>query len=455
MALNLGPAKGKDSANGFGPWLVTTDELAERAAGHSYDIAMAADVNGEDVQPRQPRRPVLVVRRDDRVRVPRHRGCGAGDVIGSGTVGTGCILELSRVHGPERLPVPEGGRPRAPGSGAARRDRRYAAARPPTRPPARGGHHMSAGHHLVDAITEPGRPETAGGRRRRLRLHPARRHLVDQQHRVPRRAAGRHQHRRLLDRAAHPRLPARHRGGHRRAGPHPGEHPPPRRPHVRQLPVPGRHDRRPRAGARGGHRVRAAARAAVLGPRRVGRPHPRPAVPHVHRQRRRARRRPARGAAPRRHRRAHDQRRRSPGSRSSRCSSAATSCSTAARRSCSWGRSAGRSRCWRTSWRRWARRRSCPGTGRCSPATSRSDATLDYLRFVLDVAERGRQAGVSPLDAARDTDLGRFADWPDAERIVGQPAPRLRRARRHRRAAAPSTSSPRSATWSPTTAAAP
>ena len=32
MALNLGPAKGKDSANGFGPWLVTTDELAERAA---------------------------------------------------------------------------------------------------------------------------------------------------------------------------------------------------------------------------------------------------------------------------------------------------------------------------------------------------------------------------------------------------------------------------------------
>jgi cyclase len=47
------------------------------------------------------------------------------------------------------------------------------------------------------------------------------------------------------------------------------------------------------------------------------------------------------------------------------------------------------------------------------------DATLDYLRFVLDVAERGRAAGRSPLDAGRDTDLGRFADWPDAERIVG------------------------------------
>ena len=46
-------------------------------------------------------------------------------------------------------------------------------------------------------------------------------------------------------------------------------------------------------------------------------------------------------------------------------------------------------------------------------------ATLDYLRFVLDLAERGRAAGLSPLDAARDSDLGRFADWPDSERIVG------------------------------------
>jgi cyclase len=46
-------------------------------------------------------------------------------------------------------------------------------------------------------------------------------------------------------------------------------------------------------------------------------------------------------------------------------------------------------------------------------------ATLDYLRFVVDLAERGKAAGVSPLDAARDTDLGAFAGWHDAERIVG------------------------------------
>jgi cyclase len=60
-----------------------------------------------------------------------------------------------------------------------------------------------------------------------------------------------------------------------------------------------------------------------------------------------------------------------------------------------------------------------PGHGPVFHDAAPLAATLDYLRFVLDVAVRGREAGVSPLDAARDTDLGRFADWPDAERIVG------------------------------------
>ena len=60
-----------------------------------------------------------------------------------------------------------------------------------------------------------------------------------------------------------------------------------------------------------------------------------------------------------------------------------------------------------------------PGHGPVFHDRAPLDATLDYLRFVLDLAERGRAAGVTPLQAARDTDLGRFADWPDAERIVG------------------------------------
>lgn len=44
---------------------------------------------------------------------------------------------------------------------------------------------------------------------------------------------------------------------------------------------------------------------------------------------------------------------------------------------------------------------------------------LGYLRFVLDTAERGRAAGLDPLEAARQTDLGEYAGWHDRERIVG------------------------------------
>jgi cyclase len=60
-----------------------------------------------------------------------------------------------------------------------------------------------------------------------------------------------------------------------------------------------------------------------------------------------------------------------------------------------------------------------PGHGPVFHDAGPLDATLDYLRFVLDVARRSLAAGLSPLAAARDTDLGRFAGWADAERIVG------------------------------------
>ena len=60
-----------------------------------------------------------------------------------------------------------------------------------------------------------------------------------------------------------------------------------------------------------------------------------------------------------------------------------------------------------------------PGHGPVFSDQEPIDATLDYLRFVLDLAVRARDAGLSPLDAARETDLGRFAGWADAERLVG------------------------------------
>jgi cyclase len=47
------------------------------------------------------------------------------------------------------------------------------------------------------------------------------------------------------------------------------------------------------------------------------------------------------------------------------------------------------------------------------------DTTVGYLRFVLDLAREGISAGLSPLDVARQADLGEYAAWLDPERIVG------------------------------------
>jgi cyclase len=60
-----------------------------------------------------------------------------------------------------------------------------------------------------------------------------------------------------------------------------------------------------------------------------------------------------------------------------------------------------------------------PGHGAVFHDRGPLDDTLDYLRFVLDLATRAVAEEVPPLAAARDTDLGRFASWPDRERIVG------------------------------------
>jgi cyclase len=47
------------------------------------------------------------------------------------------------------------------------------------------------------------------------------------------------------------------------------------------------------------------------------------------------------------------------------------------------------------------------------------DTVVSYLTFVLETAQEGMKAGLSPLDAARETDLGDYAGWLDSERIVG------------------------------------
>ena len=98
MKLNLGPAKGKDFATSLGPWLVTKDELAERCIpgeeGERYGLTMVTRVNGTEVS-----RGNLSDMTWTFAQIVERASYGAtllpGDVIGSGTVGTGCFLELN------------------------------------------------------------------------------------------------------------------------------------------------------------------------------------------------------------------------------------------------------------------------------------------------------------------------------------------------------------------------
>lgn len=109
MLLNLGPAKGKDFSTVIGPMLVTPDELEQyripakpNHAGNNYDLKMRCRVNGIEVSQGS-------MGDMDWTFAEIIERCAygvdvwPGDVIGSGTVGTGCFLELNgtgKLHDP-------------------------------------------------------------------------------------------------------------------------------------------------------------------------------------------------------------------------------------------------------------------------------------------------------------------------------------------------------------------
>lgn len=101
MRVGLGPAKGKDFAQSFGPYLVTPDELADRHTGRPgvYDLEMVARVNGEE-RSRGNWRDLHWSFGEMITRASQGVTLHPGDVIGSGTVGTGCLLEITRGQGP-------------------------------------------------------------------------------------------------------------------------------------------------------------------------------------------------------------------------------------------------------------------------------------------------------------------------------------------------------------------
>lgn len=95
MAVGLGPAKGKDFATSMGPAIVTLDELQDRLGNDGHHLQMVGRINDEvvsrgnlaDLHWTIPEM-VAHASRDVMLRV--------GDVIGTGTVGTGCLLEIGQ-----------------------------------------------------------------------------------------------------------------------------------------------------------------------------------------------------------------------------------------------------------------------------------------------------------------------------------------------------------------------
>ena len=101
MAVGLGPAKGKDFASSLGPYIVTPDEFASKSTGRPgvYALEMLARVNGA-TRSRGNFGDIHWSFGDILARASQQVELRAGDVIGSGTVGTGCLLELTRGEGP-------------------------------------------------------------------------------------------------------------------------------------------------------------------------------------------------------------------------------------------------------------------------------------------------------------------------------------------------------------------
>ncbi len=103
--VRLGPAKGKDFATTLGPWLVTPDELADARSANGYALTATAEVNGTELSRGtwadiQFSFGAMIERASADVRLL------AGDVLGSGTVGTGCLLEIREDSGFGRYLLP-------------------------------------------------------------------------------------------------------------------------------------------------------------------------------------------------------------------------------------------------------------------------------------------------------------------------------------------------------------
>lgn len=96
MTVRLGPAKGKDFATSLGPWLVTPDELP--FDGDRLDLEATVSVNGRTVT-RAQAKPIHFTWSELVAQAALNTRLRPGDVLGSGTLTGGCLLELGPLDG--------------------------------------------------------------------------------------------------------------------------------------------------------------------------------------------------------------------------------------------------------------------------------------------------------------------------------------------------------------------
>lgn len=94
MAVGLGPSKSKDFATSLGPRLVPFPRLRDKYSDGRLHLEMTATVNGKEYS-RGNARSMFWTWPQILAHASRDTELRPGDVIGSGTVGTGCILELT------------------------------------------------------------------------------------------------------------------------------------------------------------------------------------------------------------------------------------------------------------------------------------------------------------------------------------------------------------------------
>ena len=93
MTIGLGPVKGKDFASSLGPVVVTADELDRYVVGDRLDLAMSVSINGQEVG-RDTSAHMAWSFAEMIAYASRGAWVRPGDVLGSGTCGSGCLAEL-------------------------------------------------------------------------------------------------------------------------------------------------------------------------------------------------------------------------------------------------------------------------------------------------------------------------------------------------------------------------